>query len=418
MKKRIAILTVVALICSTGTSFAAGFALAEQSVKGLGNAFAGGAAVAEDATTVFFNPAGMSRLEGMNITAGLHYIVPSAKFTKTSATQPVALTGNTTTPQTGGDGGDGGVSAFVPNFFFTAQAGEKWNYGIGINTPFGMATKYDEDWVGRFHGIESHLMSININPSASYKVNDQFSLGLGVSAQYLDAELSQEAVFGPGQSSFSEVKGDSWGYGYNLGLMYEFNDNTRIGASYRSSVFHSVDGTIAFRDPAASFANGNVTGKITLPASAQASVFHSFNGKFDIMADVMWTEWSVFEDLTFQTPIGTSTTVENWKNNMRYSVGGTFHVNEKLALRTGVAYDQTPIPDETRTPRIPGADRTWLSIGAGYAPNAWSFDFAYAHIWVDDGSINLTDELTTKGALVGSFANAVDIVSVEASYKF
>ena len=413
MKKRIAILTVVALICSTGTSFAAGFALAEQSVKGLGNAFAGGAAVAEDATTVFFNPAGMSRLDGMNITAGLHYIIPSAKFTTTSATAPLALGGGDISNDP--TGCDGGVAAFVPNFFFTAQAGEKWNYGIGINTPFGMSTKYDEDWVGRFHGIESHLMTININPSVSYKVNEKFSLGLGVSAQYLDAELTQESVIAAGTSSYTELTGDSWGYGYNFGILYEINNNTRIGASYRSSVFHSIEGDMAIRLTGTSVP---ITGKITLPSSAQLSAFHSFGDKFDLMADVMWTGWSVFEELTFYTPSGSDTTVENWKDNMRYSIGGTFHVNEKLALRTGVAYDQTPIPDETRTPRIPGADRTWLSLGAGYAPNFWSFDFAYTHIWVDDGSINLTDSLGTKGSLVGSFANAVDIVSVEASYKF
>ena len=413
MKKRIAILTVLALICSTGTSFAAGFALAEQSVKGLGNAFAGGAAVAEDATTVFFNPAGMSRLDGMNLTAGLHYIIPSAKFTQPAATYPGAPP---RTPMVGApDGGDGGVAALVPNLFFTAAVGDKWHLGIGVNTPFGMATEYDTDWVGRYHAIESHLMTINVNPSASYKINDNLSLGLGVSAQYLDATLSQAQYLGA-TDGYAEVVGDSWGYGYNFGALYEFNDNTRIGASYRSSVFHSVEGTISLTGAGPNDFSEDTAGKITLPASAQLSVFHSINDKFDIMADVMWTEWSVFEQLVFSTPNGPSITDEYWENNWRYSVGGTYNHGDALAIRVGVAYDQTPIPDETRTPRIPGADRTWLTVGAGYSPNAWSFDIAYAHIFVDDGSIDLVD--AQRGDLSGTFENKVDIISVEASYKF
>lgn len=414
MKVRVLLVAFLVVLMASTSGFAAGFALIEQSVKGLGNSFAGGAAIAEDASTIFFNPAGMARLEGFQATAGLNYIAPSAKFTPNSAntTTPLALGGGS---GTGGNGGEGGEPALVPNFYFTAEAGSNCNYGISFNTPFGLATKFDEDWVGRFHGIESDLMTININPSASYKLNNNFSIGLGFSAQYLDATLSQESVLGPGVSSFTEMTGDSWGYGYNFGALYAFNDDTRIGASYRSSVFHSLKGDMSIRLTGTSVP---VTAKIKLPASAQMSVFHRINNKFDVMADVMWTEWSVFEDLTVNTPSGQNVTEENWKNNRRYSVGATFHPVDALALRAGVAYDETPIPDETRTPRIPGADRTWLSLGAGYAMDGWNFDFAYAHLFVADGDINLVDTTGTRGNLSGSFDNSVDIISIEASLKF
>ncbi|MDF1580641.1 MAG: outer membrane protein transport protein, partial [Desulfuromonadales bacterium] len=196
---------------------------------------------------------------------------------------------------------------------------------------------------------------------------------------------------------------------------------TRVGASYRSSVFHSVDGAMSMTS-AIMNVSGDTAGKIRLPASAQASVFHRFNEKFDVMADLMWTEWSVFEQLTFSVPAalggGESVTDENWKDNMRYSIGGTYHHSDTLAFRAGVAYDETPIPEETRTPRIPGADRTWVSLGASYVMNNMTCDFAYAHLFVDDGAINLTDMAAGRGALVGSFANNVDIVSIEASYRF
>jgi len=420
MKRKITVLAVLALVGFAGSSFGAGFALIEQSVKGLGNSFAGGAAIADDATTIFFNPAGMSRLDGMNATAGLHYIAPSAKYTNTAATVPAALGGGV---QTGGEGGEAGQPALVPNFYFSAEAGENCNYGISVNTPFGLATKFDEDWVGRFHGIESDLMTININPSTSYKFNDNFSFGIGFSAQYLDVTLSQESVlptglpapFPPYTSSYTEMTGDSWGYGYNFGALFEFNEHVRIGASYRSAVFHSLEGDMDIR------LNGStlpITAKITLPASAQVSVFYRINDKFDVMADVMWTDWSVFEDLTVQLPTSTNVTEENWKDNMRYSVGATFRPVDVLSLRAGVAYDETPIPDANRTPRIPGADRIWISIGAGYALDAWNFDFAYAHLFVDDGSINLIDTTGKRGNLAGTFENSVDMVSVEATYKF
>ncbi|MBW6512106.1 MAG: outer membrane protein transport protein [Desulfuromonadaceae bacterium] len=215
------------------------------------------------------------------------------------------------------------------------------------------------------------MMTININPSASCKCNDNFSFGLGFSAQYLDVTLSQKSVLAPGVSSFTETTGDSWGYGCNFGALYEFNDNTRIGASYRSSVFHSLKGDMAIRRTGTSVP---VTAKIKLPASAQASVFHPINSKVDVMADVMWTDWSVFEDLTVNTPAGQNVTDENWKDNMRYSLGGTYHHSDVLAFRAGVAYDETPIPDATRTPRIPGADRTWVAFGSGYKTGNWSFE--------------------------------------------
>jgi long-chain fatty acid transport protein len=412
MKRTVVLLVALTwlVVVSAGSVSAAGFALAEQSVKGLGNAFAGGAASAEDASTVFFNPAGMSRLDGESATAGVHVIVPSAKFTVTSATNPA-----TDSIATDPDGGNGGEAAVVPNFYFVAKAGENLSYGVGINTPFGMATKFDTDWVGRYHAIESNLMTININPSVSYEFTDDFSFGLGVNAQYLDATLSQAQYLAPGVDGYAEVVGDSWGYGFNLGALYKINSHTRVGASYRSGVFHSVEGTMSVSGTPIS---GNTSGKIIMPASAQASVIHSVNDKFDVMADVMWTEWSVFEELAFTVPVvgGVSTTDESWKNNMRYSIGGTYHYDDALTFRAGVAYDETPIPDATRTPRIPGADRTWVTVGAGYALDSLVFDIGYAHIFVDDGSIDLVD--AQRGNLSGTFANAVDIVSIEASYRF
>ncbi|PLY03760.1 MAG: hypothetical protein C0624_06580 [Desulfuromonas sp.] len=447
----------VFVVMSAGSAFAAGFALIEQSVKGLGTAFSGGAAVAENPSTVFFNPAGMTRLEGQQATAGLHVIVPSAEFELDSASN--ALTGTIYSDAAGttqNESGEAGQVGTTPNLYYTHNLGNDWTVGFGVNVPFGLATEYDKDWVGRYHGVNSEVMTVNINPSIAYKVNDQLSLGAGVSAMYMEANLSQMIDFGlssgvpalasnPIADVYADINADSWGYGYNLGALYEFNEDTRVGLSYRSEVKQDLEGDADFTTPnldainplltlgaSAAFPDQGASGTITLPASAQLSVYHEVLPGWAVMADIMWTEWSSFEDLTieFDQGIGSglakkaSTTQEQWDDNMRYSVGTAYALNDEVTLRGGLAYDETPIPDEYRTPRIPGADRFWIALGGGYAIDAWSVDVAYAHLFVDDGDVDLqagtdpTADEFGRGNLSGSFENSVDIVSVEVSYKF
>jgi len=472
MRKYCVIGVVVAMVAaSAGTAFGAGFALIEQSVKGLGTAFSGGAAVADDPSTVYFNPAGMTRLEGQQATAGFHVIAPSAKFKLDSATN--GLTGLIpdstiysdaagTTQNPSGEAAQVGVS---PNLYYTHNLGNSWAVGFGVNVPFGLATEYDKNWVGRYHAVNSEVTTINLNPSVAYKVNEHLSLGAGVSAQYIDVNLSQMIDFGlaaylvngmpapllplvsnPLADVYADMNADSWGYGYNLGVLYEVSEDTRIGLSYRSKVKQDLEGDVKFTTPDLStslgltaadisaqfFPNQGIEGTIDLPASAQLSVYQQVTPAWAVMADVMWTEWSSFEDLTIKFDRGISTglakkqtvTQEQWDDSWRYSVGTTFAVTEDLTLRGGLAYDETPIPDEYRTPRIPGTDRFWVAIGGGYKVGPWSFDGAYAHLFVDDSSVDLkagtdtsSDEFS-RGNLSGDFENSVDIVSVEVSYKF
>jgi len=442
------------VLVSAGSAFAAGFALIEQSVKGLGTAFSGGAAVADDPSTVYFNPAGMTRLQGQQATAGFHVIVPSAEFEKKSATNALGAS------LSGGNSGDAGQVGTAPNLYYTHNLGNQWTVGFGLNVPFGLATEYDKDWVGRYHAVNSEVMTINLNPSVAYKLNEQLSLGAGVSAMYMEANLSQMVDFGlasysvhgtpalvsnPALDVYSDLNADSWGYGYNLGALYEVDDKTRIGVSYRSEVEQDLEGDADFVTPnldainplltlaaSTSFPDQGASGTITLPASAQLSAFRQVTPQWAVMADIMWTEWSSFDDLTieFAQGIGSglvkkqSTTQEQWDDNMRYSVGTTYALNDAMTLRGGLAYDESPIPDAYRTPRIPGADRFWIALGGGYARDAWSVDVAYAHLIVDDGDLNLqtgidpaADEFG-RGNLSGSFENSVDIASVEVSYKF
>ena len=452
MKHFIRWFVVVSLVLALASpAFSAGFALIEQSVSGLGNAFAGAAATGEDASTIFFNPAALTLLEGQQVVAGAHVIAPSAKFSKESANNALGL------PISGGNSGDAGVVGVAPNLYYAANLNNGWSVGLGIFAPFGLATEYDKDWVGRYHAVESDVMTININPTVAYRVNENLSLGAGVSAQYIDVTLSQMVDFGlnayvgsgmnaallpavsnPDADIYADLTADDWGYGFNLGALYEFNENTRVGAAYRSRIKHTVKGDAVFtqQNPtylaafgldgaaAASFPNQGVKGDITLPASASLSAYHRINSQWAVMADIMWTEWSTFDKLVieFDGALPDSVTTENWDDNWRYSVGANYTPNDRLVLRGGLAYDETPIPDaKHRTPRIPGEDRFWVAFGAGYKlTDQMNIDFGYAHLFVQDSKIDkeAVGEDQSRGELVGEYENSVDIASVQLSYSF
>lgn len=430
-------LAVVTIIFfSTGSAFGAGFSLIEQSMSGLGNAYSGGSAIAEDASTIFYNPAGMTRLSGNQIIAGTHIIIPSVEFNNESSKH---VTG---APLSGGNGGDGGVTKLVPNLYYSRKVTDKFAVGIGINAPFGLATEYDKKWVGRYHAVESDVITVNINPSVAYKFNDNISIGAGVNAMYLKALLSNAIDFGtigymlkiPGllpqnNDGFVELEGDSWAFGFNAGILYEFNKNTRAGIAYRSRVEQKLKGDADFSGVPAplksSFKDGDVEADITLPDSLSISLYHQYNPKWAVMADFTWTNWSVFEKLVveFDNPgQKDAVTTEKWQDNYRYSLGVTYTPDKNWIFRAGTAYDTSAVASSKyRTPRIPDGDRIWAALGFGYKfSDMFTVDFGYAHLFVNDPEINktATGEDQLKGALKGTFDAAIDILSAQLTLRF
>ena len=388
-----------ALLAMSGTAAASGFALIEQSASGLGNAFAGGAASAEDASTIFFNPAGMTRLSGTQVVVAAHAIIPSTKFSGTGI------------PGTN-MGGDAGGLAVVPNGYFAMEVKPGLKVGLGVNAPFGLQTEYDSAWVGRHHAIRSMLETINLNPSIAYQVNDALSIGAGLDFQHIRGVLTdyEGSILGT-----AIVKGTDNAWGYNLGGLYAVDSNTRIGAAYRSAISYTLTGTV---ETALPFANGPVSLNVKLPDSFSLSGFHKLNDKWDVMADATWTGWSAFKQVRVVNGAGAaiSNTPENWKDTVRVSVGATHHYNQQWSARAGLAYDQAPVPDAFRTPRIPDNNRTWLAFGGQYKPSATSaIDFGYAHLFVSSSAIN---SASPAPALVGTYKNKVDILSVQYTHTF
>lgn len=423
------------LTTSAGYSHAAGFALIEQGASGLGNAYAGAAASAEDASTVFFNPAGLMYLQGNQFVAAGHIVTPSVEFSGGAMT-PLG------TAIPGGDGGDAGDASFIPNLYYSRQLTNGFVFGLGINAPFGLKTEYDADWVGRYHAIESDLKTININPAIAYKAGSDLSVGVGVNFQYIEATLSQAvnqqlACLSAGGGAAcaaitgdlsAEIEGDDWSYGYNFGLMYDINPGSRIGFAYRSKIKQELEGDASFSGAhpffttiVGVFVPTDVSANVTLPESASLSLYHDINSQWAVLADATWTHWNRFQELRvdFTNPIQTdSVTIEDWTNSMRYSLGLNYRHDSTWLLRAGVAFDEEPIrSDERRTPRIPGNDRTWLAFGANYRySQALSFDIGYAHLFVDDTRINHTD--ANGFTITGDYDNSVDILSAQVNWTF
>ncbi|MGZ5091510.1 MAG: OmpP1/FadL family transporter [Burkholderiales bacterium] len=445
-KQRLMRLSVaVALTAMASGASGAGFQLMEQNASGLGNAYAGQGASAQDASTIFFNPAGMTYLPGKNVVGAINAIRPSSKFSNTTSTLAPLQT------SLGGNGGDAGDWAFVPNAYFSWQLNPRLFVGLGLNAPFGLKTEYDPTWVGRFHAIESELKTININPSIAFRVNNVVSVGAGVSYQKADATLTNAvnysaaafgaggaallgAIGGAGKEGVAKVEGDDWAWGYNFGAMFDVSPGTRLGVAYRSSTSYKISGTVAFSNRPALLAgglpDGAVTADLTLPAIASVNLFHKINPQWELLADLSWTEWSRLKTLNIVRSTGAllATTPLNWRDTWRVGVGANYNINNAWTLRVGTAYDQSPVPDADRTPRIPDQDRVWLAIGAQYRLSKQAaIDFGYAHLFVKDGSVNLCNAAQAaanpaacagKNNLVGNFQNDVNILSAQLRYTF
>ena len=444
------------LAAISAPAFSAGFALIEQSASGLGNAYAGTAALAEDASTVWWNPAGMAKLPtGKQFVFAGHAIQASTRFG-----DGASVVGQSSNPASSGNGGDAGKLSLIPSAYFTTDVAPRWKAGLGINVPFGLSTKYAPDWIGRFQGISSEVNTLNVNPSVSWAVSDRFSLGGGINWQRGTIDLItgvnytgswQGAVAAAGAAAapllplvganvegqnHTKLEGDAWGY--NAGMLWDVTSAVRLGAAYRSSIKYKMHGTAVFTNrpalPAAAGAlgtafnaavsDGNVGLDLKTPDSASASLVITANPKLQWLADVTWTGWAKIKAAPLVRENGTTmdTLVFNFRDTVRASFGANYKVDEALTFKVGLALDQTPVPTaESRTVRLPDGDRTWLAFGAKYrlGPSS-TIDAGYAHLWVKDEPINNNQNppAGVKGLVNGTYRAMVDILSVQYTYQF
>ena len=411
--------TMMTWVSAAGMASAAGFQLRELSSDGMGTAMAGSSSRADDLSTIFLNPAGMMRLD-TGVQGDLAYIMPKVQFSGSG-------TGPTGIPFSGGDGGDAGEDKLIPALYGLWKISPDFALGLSVNVPFGLATKYNDGWVGRYFALESEISTVVVTPSIAWQATEQLSIGAGIQIGRADATLSRAINLSPLglPDAKSELTGDDVAYGFTLGALYQFTPETRVGVSYRSRMKYSVDGSVSFSGVPAPVAamiptlrDGAASAEVTLPDVLSIGAYHEFSPQWSGMAELSWTNWSTFRELRVSFADGRpdDVTAENWKDSVFFSLGAEYRPWEGHAFQVGLAYDQSPVPDGSRTARIPDADRYWLSLGYAYDFSANSrLHVGYTHIFFD--KVDLAEN-TSAGSLSGSYDGSADILSASIQLRF
>jgi long-chain fatty acid transport protein len=467
--KHLPLIVAAALAAMSTSALASGYRFGSQSVAAQGTADAN-AAEADDASVLFYNPAGMSRLQGQNFSAGATAVVPHSTYKDTGSKR---FTG---TPAGGTATEDYAPDLVVaPSLYYTRQINSQWTAGMGLFVPYGTKLNYGDNWNGRFALTNIKLESIALNPSASFKLNEQHSFGFGVTAEFMKAELGQAVdvpgtvaalagtpnsaalikqivALGGNPAALATVKdgrgendGKDWGFGFNLGYMFQLNKDTRFGIAYRSSISHKLKGSTVWdfskvtgdqvvnKVLATSSRKLNSAALVALrtPESLSVNGFHQINDRWAAMGDVTWTRHSRLGDLHIEFPgtdEGDEVIRQQWKNSVRVSLGANYKFDDKLTLRGGIAHDQTPVnSDELRHPALPDSDRNQFSFGANYklSPRS-SIDLAYSYLDFKDANANyrnncspLTLGCTGNGETTrGTYQTHLQLLGVAYNYQF
>ncbi|MXR37860.1 OmpP1/FadL family transporter [Craterilacuibacter sinensis] len=464
----------VMLIGAVSTVHASGYHFGTQSVSSQSTANAS-AAEASDASTIFYNAAGMTKLQGTNFSGALNLVAPSVKYENAKGSyasgSPAAIAGSSSGKIT-----DDVIA--VPHFYLTHQLNDKITAGLGVYVPFASKTSYDRDSVLRYNLNATELTTIDFNPTIAFKLNEQHSVAVGVIAQHAEAKLRQYANFGArlpanlggpnngGADGYSEVEGDDWGFGFNLAWLWDINDQATVGLNYRSSIKHSLEGsakwtlpsqiklangaTIATPAALAAFlrtagyaADESAKVDIKTPESLSLHGLYKYDPQWTGFADLTWTRHSQFDraEVVYGNnkpgPLGpTNKTIlsPSWKNTYKLALGASYQYSEPLQLRGGIAYDKSPVPSEDkRLATMPDNDRIWFSFGGNYKLNKQSsIDAAYSFIKIRDGSakvngycggtapgtagtVNCVSSYTKGSADYKAYAN---LLGVQYNYRF
>lgn len=416
--KKVLLMTTAALVTlgAAQQADAAGFYIQEQSVSGLGNSFAGSAAQPRDASIIFYNPAGMTYLKGTNINVGVSVLIPKSEMTDKGSRMPLG------SPASSGDGGNPYDPTPVPSAYISRQINDNFWIGLGVSAPFGLANDYDDGWFGRYDSTETELTTIDIAPSMAYKVNDQLSIGGSIFLQTADATLKNN-LFGATEGR-QTLEGDSMSLGWKLGILAEPWKGTRFGLDYRSEVTQELDGRLILEGTGAAALTSNIAGraKLHLPDISTFSVAHDLNERLTLLGSATYFSWSDFDKIEVKTTTGVpiSSIEQNYQNTWAFSAGFDYKLNDAWTMRAGYQFDETPTTDEYRTSRTPDGDRHWFSLGGTYNWNdQWSFDFAGTYIDIAKEEINLARNIPANPSNMRADSEGhVIILGAGVNYKF
>jgi long-chain fatty acid transport protein len=435
-----------------------GFALLEQSGSGLGTAFAGTGVTADDPSTIFFNPAGLVEVDGLQAAFVPSGVLINSEFrdggSRAALGQPL-----------GNNGGDAGGWNFIPAAYASMKLNDRTAVGIGVNAPFGLELTYGDGWIGRFQTLKSDIRTINVNPTFAYRINDAISIGVGVNYQTIQAELTNAVNYSAviaqglqqlvlngqldpanvpallaanaGLEGHARVRGDDQAWGYNIGVMIDVTPTTRVGLSYRSKIDYRIEGSARFTPPtvtnptgaaivaqaaAGQLASGPAYVDLELPDVTILSLSQKIGSNFELLADVGYTGWSSVENVSVVRAGSDPVAVirEGWEDAWRVALGGIYTLSPTLKLRAGIAYDESAVPDSARTPRLPDVARRWVALGLNWQQSdLFSVDVGYAHLFSSDAPLNQdAGNENLSGFVGGHQESAIDIVSAQVTVRF
>lgn len=380
-------------------AYAAGFQLSEQSAIQMGRAMAGAGVVGDDLSAVHYNPAGMTLLPGTRMQATGTWVAVNLDYEGDS-----------------GQKENGRLKGqMIPAGFITHQLTDNVWTGLGLTVPYGMGTEYNKNWEGNTRGTESMILTFDINPNIAWKVNEKFSVGAGVSLQYAKAKLGMGAYvpMDIGTSTITlpanaVVKGDSWAWGWNVGMMFQPVDTVRIGLSYRSSIDHDAEGhtdATVFTPRGTQAMRSDMKVSLKTPDTITLSATWEATEALRLSGTARWSKWSNFDTLNVRnadfagTPMANVQVENNWNDTWFFSVGADYKIDSQWTVRGGVAYDQGPVDNEYRVAVIPDTDRVWFSLGTSYkCTNNLTFDFGATYIkGVGDTDLYKADHKTHLG---------------------
>ncbi len=436
----------------SGTARSGGFQLPALCVKCSGSANAGTAALAQTPSTLAFNPAGLALLPGRQVEAAFNLVRPVVDYTDDGSTDPFGA------PLSGPGTHNGAPLSWTPGLYYSQPGPANVSFGIGVDVPYGLVTDYDWGWVGRYHALHSEVTTLDINPALAYRVNRYLSLGAGIDLVYGTAELTNAIDFGslltaqlggpvpalgvvpanPKLDGESRLSGDDWALGWNLGVLWEIDPQTRFGVAYRSKVDFTLEGEHEIRVPMAvtqvtAGAMGtevlSSTARLTLPATLRLGLVRDLGRDWSVMAGALWTGWHNFQEIRIRYQDGRPDFVDpqDWNDAWQFNLGAEYRYDPQWSFRAGFIYDQSPIPQATKGPRVVERDPRWITLGASYAVrDNLVVDFAYSYVLIGDFSVDLREQTTPQASggalqgnrLTGDYSDYADMASLGLRYRF
>ncbi|MDR3159153.1 MAG: OmpP1/FadL family transporter [Zoogloeaceae bacterium] len=323
---------------------ASGFLAAEENASGLGVAYAGAAASADNVGTLYYNPAGLTQLSGAQLSVGLVGAQSRYEFDNDGSVGLV-----------GGEGGQAGQWRGLPHVYASWPVNADLSLGLGISSPYSLDMEYDDDWLGRDMGARAQLSSLNINPALAYRISDRVSVGLGLNYQQIRLKTALNAM------RDSDTDG-AWGW--NAGALFTLSPEMRLGLAYRSGMEYRLEADAA--SVLQAFPGVDARGRFKTPDVFSLSVWQQISERWEAMGDISWVNWERVDGYDH--------------GSWRLSWGAAYAYNERWKSKFGIAYDRSPIRAADRAVLLPDAHRLWLAVGGQYRFGKYAtLDFGYAY---------------------------------------